>query len=84
MVDDLLKGLLVDVPTKITKQVMNEIMTQVDNELGNYYSPEEVRDELKKLQVSLETGEITREEYDKKEEELLDILEALRTIEEES
>lgn len=84
LVDDLLKGLLVDVPTKITKQVMNEIMTQVDNELGNYYSPEEVRDELKKLQVSLETGEITREEYDKKEEELLDILEALRTIEEES
>ncbi len=84
MVDDLLKGLLVDVPTKITKQVMNEIMTQVDNELGNYYSPEEVQDELKKLQVSLETGEITREEYDEREEELLDILEALRTIEEES
>lgn len=84
LVDDLLKGLLVDVPTKITKQVMNEIMTQVDNELGNYYSPEEVQDELKKLQVSLETGEITREEYDEREEELLDILEALRTIEEES
>jgi|GEM_PF-2383804 len=84
LVDDLLKGLLVDVPTKITKQVMNEIMAQVDNELGNYYSPEEVQDELKKLQVSLEMGEITREEYDKKEEELLDILEALRTIEEEN
>lgn len=84
LVDDLLKGLLIDVPTKITKQVMNEIMAQVDNELGNYYSPEEVQDELKKLQVSLETGEITREEYDKKEEELLDIIEALRTIDEES
>lgn len=83
VVDDLLKGLLVDVPTKITKQVMNEIKTQVDNELGNYYSPEEVQDELKKLQVSLETGEITREEYDRREEELLDIMEALRTMEEE-
>jgi hypothetical protein len=84
VVDDLLQGLLVDVPTKITKQVMNEIKTQVDNELGNYYSPEEVQDELKKLQVSLETGEITREEYDQREEELLDIMEALRSMEEES
>lgn len=83
LVDDLLKGLLVDVPTKITKQVMDEIMTEVDNELGNYYSPEEVQDELKKLQVSLETGEITREEYDKREEELLDIMEALRSLDEE-
>lgn len=83
LVDDLLKGLLVDVPTKITKQVLDEIMTEVDNELGNYYSPEEVQDELRKLQVSLETGEISREEYDEREEELLDIMEALRSMEDE-
>ena len=83
VVDNLLKGLFVDVPLKISKKVLNEIQSQVDEELGNYYSPEEVQDELKKLQVSLETGEISREEYDKREEELLDILEALQSLEQE-
>ncbi|MCF7876480.1 hypothetical protein K9M06_05440, partial [Candidatus Bipolaricaulota bacterium] len=62
VVDNLLKGLFVDVPLKISKKVLNEIQSQVDEELGNYYSPEEVQNELKKLQVSLETGEISREE----------------------
>ncbi len=83
VVDNLLKGLFVDVPLKISKKVLNEIQSQVDEELGNYYSPEEVQNELKKLQVSLETGEISREEYDKREEELLDILEALQSLEQE-
>lgn len=84
VVDNLLKGLFVDVPVKITKKVLREIQSQVDEELGNYYSPEEVQNELRKLQVSLETGEISREEYDQREEELLDILEALETLEEEN
>lgn len=83
VVDNMLKGLFVDVPIKISKKVLNEIQNQVDEELGNYYSPEEVQNELKRLQVSLETGEISREEYDKREEELLDILEALQSLEQE-
>lgn len=83
VVDNMLKGLFVDVPLKISKKVLNEIQNQVDEELGNYYSPEEVQNELKRLQVSLETGEISREEYDKREEELLDILEALQSLEQE-
>ncbi len=81
VVDNLLKGLFVDVPVKITKKVLREIQSQVDEELGNYYSPEEVQNELRKLQVSLETGEISSEEYDRREEELLDILEALESLE---
>ncbi|MBS3736834.1 gas vesicle protein GvpG [Candidatus Bipolaricaulota bacterium] len=84
IVDDLLKGLFVDVPVKITKEVLKEIQRQVDAELGNYYSPEGVQNELRKLQVSLETGEISREEYDKREEELLDVLESLRSLNEET
>lgn len=82
LVDDLLNGLFIDVPMKISKKVLKEIKSQVDEEMGNYYSPEEVKNELKKLQVSLETGEISREEYDRREEELLDILESLEALNE--
>jgi len=80
LVDDLLKGLFVDVPLKISKKVLKEIQSQVDEEMGKYYSPEEVKNELKKLQVSLETGEITREEYDRREKDLLDILESFEEL----
>ncbi|MFW6421648.1 MAG: gas vesicle protein GvpG [Candidatus Bipolaricaulota bacterium] len=79
LIDDLLKGLFVDVPFEISREVLREIKCQVDEERGHYSDPGEVRDEVRKLQVSLETGEISREEYDQREEELLTVLEELRT-----
>lgn len=80
LVDDLLVG----VPLQISKKVLKEIKNRVDKEMGVYEDPEEVLQDLKKLQVSLETGEITREEYDKREEELLDILESLESLNEQN
>lgn len=80
LIDDLLVG----VPLQISKKVLKEIKNKVDKEMGVYEDPEEVLQDLKKLQVSLETGEITREEYDKREEELLDILESLESLNEQN
>jgi len=66
-------------PFQIGKKVLLEIKRKVDEERGAYESPEEVMGDLKKLQVSLETGEITIEEYDEREEELLEVLEELQS-----
>ncbi|MFJ1737021.1 gas vesicle protein GvpG [Streptomyces sp. NPDC088254] len=40
-----------------------------------YYDPAAVRAELSRLEEQLEAGEITEEEFDQKEDELLDRLE---------
>ncbi|GED88650.1 gas vesicle protein GvpG [Streptomyces sp. NPDC056112] len=40
-----------------------------------YYDPATVRAELARLEEKLEAGEITEEEYDRREDELLDRLE---------
>ncbi|MFE7235366.1 gas vesicle protein GvpG [Streptomyces sp. NPDC002405] len=40
-----------------------------------YYDPATVRAELARLEERLEAGEITEEEYDRREDELLDRLE---------
>ncbi|MFF9767960.1 gas vesicle protein GvpG [Streptomyces sp. NPDC053086] len=45
-----------------------------------YYDPSTVRAELARLEEQLEAGEITEEEFDRREDELLDRLEiALRS-----
>nr|WP_202516664.1 MULTISPECIES: gas vesicle protein GvpG [unclassified Streptomyces] len=45
-----------------------------------YYDPATVRAELARLEEQLEAGEITEEEFDRREDELLDRLEiALRS-----
>lgn len=41
-----------------------------------YYDPATVRAELARLEEQLEAGEITEEEFDRREDELLDRLEA--------
>lgn len=45
-----------------------------------YYDPSAIRAELARLEEQLEAGEITEEEFDRQEDELLDRLEtAMRT-----
>ncbi|MEH0473853.1 gas vesicle protein GvpG [Streptomyces sp. B21-097] len=41
-----------------------------------YYDPSTIRVELSRLEQQLEAGEITEEEFDRQEDELLDRLEA--------
>ena len=74
----LLDDLLINIPLNIGKKVLGEIKNQVDHQIGQFDNPEEVINEIKKLQVSLETGEITEDEYDKMEEELFDVLEEMK------
>lgn len=73
----ILDDLFVRIPIQIGKEVLNEISRRVEKEMGHYSSAEEVLGDLKSLQVSLDLGEITEEEYDAREAELLDELERL-------
>lgn len=74
----LLDDLCIKVPLKISWEVLQEIKDKVDKELGYYENEEEVLQDLRRLQVSLETGELEEETYDQRESELLDILEEMR------
>ncbi len=74
----ILDDLLFRIPVQIGKEVLNEITERAEKEMGHYSSTEEVLSELKSLQVSLDLGEITEEEYDEKEKLLLDELERLQ------
>lgn len=55
------------------------VMRQVLNEAERiYYDPATVRKELARLEEQLEAGEIDEEEFDRREDELLERLETTR------
>lgn len=70
-------GLLTDIllapvkcPYLIAKKVHEMAMEELLDEEG-------IREELKELYVSLETGKISEEEFERREEELVDLLEEI-------
>lgn len=47
------------------------LMEQIrDHAYGELYNPDKINDELKEIRLLYELGEITKEEYEKKNEEL--------------
>lgn len=76
----LLTGLLLDllflVPAKIGTAVLEGIRDAADKE--RLVTEESIKDKLKELQVSLEQGEISEEEYEEVEEMLINRLKLLR------
>lgn len=58
-------------PIKGLYSLCKVIDDRINEEL---YNPEKIQDELMKLQLRFEMEEISEEEYDQKEEELLDRL----------
>lgn len=66
LIDDILLS-----PIKGLHGLCKVINDRMEEEL---YNPEKIQDELMKLQLKFEMGEISEEVYDEKEEELLDRL----------
>ncbi|MEV4231342.1 gas vesicle protein GvpG [Streptomyces bobili] len=58
-------------PVRGTSWVIQQVVREAER---IYYDPATVRAELSRLEGRLETGEITEEEFDRMEDELLDRL----------
>ncbi|MFI8828762.1 gas vesicle protein GvpG [Streptomyces sp. NPDC053431] len=61
-------------PLRGTLWVVDQVVTAAERE---YYDPEPVMRELKDLERRLTSGEIGEDEYDRREDELLDRLEEI-------
>jgi len=61
-------------PVRGTVWVLDQVMLTAERE---YYDPEPVRQELAQLERELLAGDIGEEEFDRREDELLDRLEEL-------
>jgi hypothetical protein len=67
IIDDLLL-----LPVELAIKLAEQIRDMAENEL---YGEDKIKEELLRLQLMLETGEITEEEYKKAERVLMDRLE---------
>ncbi|MFI8966519.1 gas vesicle protein GvpG [Streptomyces sp. NPDC053493] len=66
-------------PLRGTLWVVDQVLTAAERE---YYDPEPVVQELKDLERRLGSGEIDEDEYDRREDELLDRLEEIERFRE--
>lgn len=76
MVIKLLWDLLVGVPATLTREILAHIKEEIDQEMLT--TEGSIRQRLQELQVMLESGEITEEEYDDLEAKLIERLKAIR------
>ncbi|MET9294613.1 gas vesicle protein GvpG [Streptomyces sp. NPDC003077] len=68
--------LLPAAPIRGTGWVLRQVLTEAER---HYYDPSAVQQELRRLAERLDNGEIDEAEFDRREDELLDRLEAART-----
>lgn len=76
MVIKLLWDLLVGVPATLTREILVHIKEEIDQEMLT--TEGSIRQRLQELQVMLESGEITEEEYEDLEAKLIERLKAIR------
>ena len=72
MLGYLLYEIFIEPTAKICKNILEKIRDMAENEL---YGEDKIKEELVKLQMMLETGEITEEQYNKEEDILMKRLE---------
>jgi hypothetical protein len=76
IIDKLLYGIVLGVPVLIAKKTLEGIRDAVDKE--RLITEESVKLKLQELQLLLQDGNISEEEYEKLEIELIDRLKAIR------
>jgi len=72
----LLWDLLIGVPATLSREILKEIKKEIDQEL--LLSEESIKRRLQELQIMVENGEISEEEYEELEGELIQRLKVLR------
>ncbi len=72
----LLYDLLVGVPLKLSKEVLLRLRDEIDRE--RLITEESIKERLQQLQLLLQEGELSEEEYDRLEVRLIERLRAVR------
>lgn len=72
----LLWDLFIGVPATLSREILKEIKKEIDQEL--LLSEESIKRRLQELQIMVENGEISEEEYEELEGELIKRLRVLR------
>jgi len=76
MLTGFLFGILFGVPMTLSKEILAKLRDEIDKE--RLITEESIKERLQQLQLLLQDGELTEEEYEGLEEELIERLRAVR------
>jgi len=76
LIVNLLYNLLIDVPLTLSKDIMLKIGDEVDKE--RLITEESIKERLQQFQLLLQDGELSEDEYEGLEAELMERLRAVR------
>jgi len=76
MITGLLFDVLVSVPLTLGKEILGKIRDEIDRE--RLITEDSIKEELQRLQLMLQDGELSSEEYEELEARLIERLRAVR------
>jgi len=82
MISKFLYDVLLGVPLTLGKDILEKIRDEVDKE--RLITEESIKERLQQLQLLLQDGELSEEEYEKLEAKLMERLRAVREYQKES
>ena len=82
MISKFLYDVLLGVPLNLGKDILEKIRDEVDKE--RLITEESIKERLQQLQLLLQDGELSEEEYEKLEAKLMERLRAVREYQKES
>jgi len=82
LISKFLYDILIGVPLNLGKDILEKIRDEVDKE--RLITEESIKERLQQLQLLLQDGELSEEEYEKLEAKLMERLRAVREYQKES
>jgi predicted DNA-binding protein (UPF0278 family) len=76
IIEKLLYDILIDAPLTLTKEILTKLRDEIDKE--RLITEESIKERLQQLQLLLQDGELSEEEYDELETKLMERLRAVR------
>jgi predicted RNA-binding protein len=76
MISKFLYDVLLGVPVTLSKEILEKIMDEIDKE--RLITEESIKERLQQLQLLLQDGELSEEEYEELEAQLMERLRAVR------
>jgi predicted DNA-binding protein (UPF0278 family) len=76
IIEKLLYDILIDVPLTLTKEILMKLRDEIDKE--RLITEESIKERLQHLQLLLQDGEISEEEYEELEAKFIERLRAVR------
>jgi predicted DNA-binding protein (UPF0278 family) len=76
IIEKLLYEILIDAPLTLTKEILVKLRDEIDKE--RLITEESIKERLQQLQLLLQDGELSEEEYEELEARLMERLRAVR------